>query len=121
MADQEPKSFANSFSGGDQFLRFSGFEVSAAMAAPKIEPGFEMPFLESEGKMFLRHRPLVTKGAAGDIGPEIRDLLEVRGPVGDLSSEDRPDLMVLAHIRIEVPQQIRQALPPAQAYKKGSR
>src|SRR5690606_3077064 len=72
-----------------------------------------------EREMFERHRPRVTDRTAGDVGPEIGDLFQMRRPVLNRPIEHRPNYLVLPHIRIKSSQQQRQAITPADAFIQG--
>src|SRR5690606_11485427 len=70
---------------------FGGRKVGAAVAAPEFEPGGKVAFFEAEREVFPRHAAGVETRSAGDAGPEVGDLLQMRRPVLDVGGKDGRD------------------------------
>ena len=114
-SDDLAETHPNRFCDGNEFFRFGGWQVRAAVARPQTEPRLKMPLLEPEWNMFHGHRPAVACGSTDRAGPKVRDFFEMRGPVGNVGREDGRDFVVLAHIGIKIFQEMLQLWPSADA------
>jgi hypothetical protein len=92
--------------------------MDPTVSTPKIEPGVEMRFTQTQGKMFSGHRAGVKRWTTRRARPEIRDFLQVRRPVLNLSVENGTNLPLLPHVRIEMPEQFLKPCPPAESFEQ---
>lgn len=79
------------------------------MAPPEIQPRREVALLQPEREVLVGHTARITHRSTGDVGPEVRDLLDVRRPILHVGGENRTDLMMLPHVGIKMPEQMQQA------------
>ena len=119
VGDEIAQPLADAFGDRDHLFGGVGREVDPTLAAPEVEPGFEVFFFEAEREMALRHRSGVARGPAGGGRPEVGDFFEVLGPVVDLCVENRADLAVLADVCVETTQERGQSFAAADALKEG--
>ncbi len=100
--DDLAETHPNRFCDGNEFFRFGGWQVCAAVARPQTEPRLKMRLFEPEWNMFHGHRTTVACGSTDRAGPKVRDFFEMGGPVSNVGREDGRDFVVLAHIRIKI-------------------
>lgn len=100
------------------FLRFRGGQVALAIHGPQAEPVLEVLGVDAERQVRGREPARIARWSAGLPRPELRDLRDVRGPVGDVRVENRTEHPVLSHVRVEVVQQLEEAVVPAQPFVK---
>ena len=100
------------------FLRFSGGQIALAIHRPQAEPVLELLSTDTEWQMGGREPARIARWSAGLPRPELRDLRDVRGPVVDVRVENRTEHAVLPHVRVEVVQQLEEAVVPAQPFVK---
>lgn len=116
--DDLSESLANRFRDLNQFVRFLRRKSRPAMARPKSEPGLKMGFRQTERNVFHRHRAAVICRSASNSRPEVRNLFQVRRPVGDVGREDRRDLPMLPDIGVEIFQEFLDFWPAPDAFEQ---
>jgi len=71
--------------------------------------------------MFPRHWPLVSRRTSRGPRPEISNFFEVRSPVPNMGPKNRPDQLMLSHIRMKcLSKNIDRSRPPILS-KSGTR
>ena len=93
--------------------------MATAVELPETEPVLKVLRLDAEREMRGPEATRVVRGSAGLSCPELSDLHQMGRPVLDVSVEDRAEDLVLAHIGIEVAEQFRDPVLPADTFVKG--
>jgi len=112
-------SAGHGFRNTDEGLGIGHGKPDSALASPKVQPDLEVFRSEVEIRVLLNQWSGVFGFSSRDGGPEAKYFFEVVRPVVDLVQEDRPDDLVLAHIRIEMLQQRPKGFVSTNSLKKG--
>ncbi len=93
--------------------------MATAVELPETEPVLKVLRLDAKREMRGPEPTRVVRWSAGLSCPELPDLHQMGRPVVDVSVEDRAEDLVLAHISIEVAEQFRDPVLPADTFVKG--
>lgn len=106
LGEDLAQALTDGLGGGYEVVGLGRGEMGAAVASPKAEPGGEVGFVELQGNVFPRHGTGIEAWASGNAGPKVSDFFQMRGPVLDMGGKDGRDLVVLAHIGIEIAEEL---------------